>query len=91
MSAAEANSVTATVGCSESASAMPPRNVCAPVQTPIAAPEPLSTLAPGYAMLDSSIGFAAAAFFSVSNFSTGKLSPVSEPWMRKRSLAAREA
>ena len=49
--------------------------------------EPLSTLVPRNAMLVSSIGAVVAAFFSTSNFSTGKLSPVSEPWMTNRSLA----
>ena len=38
-------------------------------------------------MLVSSMGAAVLAFFSTSNFSTGKLSPVSEPWITNRSFA----
>ena len=39
----------------------------------------------------SSSGDGRAAFFSAANFSTGKLSPVSEPWMTNRSLATKHA
>ena len=39
-------------------------------------------------MLVSSMGAVVAAFLSTSNFSTGKLSPVSEPWITNRSFAA---
>ena len=50
----------------------PGRSLC-PVATTTAVAEPLSTLVPRNAMLVSSIGAAAAAaFFSTSNFSTGK-------------------
>ena len=42
-------------------------------------------------MLVSSMGAVVAAFFSTSNFSTGKLSPVSEPWITNRSLACDHA
>ena len=38
-------------------------------------------------MLVSSSGDDVSLFFSTTNFSTGKLSPVSEPWITKRSLA----
>ncbi len=68
---------------------MPPRYVSLPVATITALAEPLSTLVPRNAMLVNSSGAVAApvVFFSTSNFSTGKLSPVSEPWTTNRSLA----
>ena len=56
--------------------------------TTTAVAEPLSTLVPRNAMLVSSMGAVVAAFFSTSNFSTGKLSPVSEPWVTNKSLAS---
>ena len=59
-----------------------------PVATTTAVAEPLSTLVPRNAIagqLDRRPSPAAA--FSASCFSTGKLSPVSEPWITNRSLA----
>ncbi len=75
-------------GSSDSDWAMPPRNVSFPVATTTAVAEPLSTLVPRNAMLVRSMGAVVAAFFSTSNFSTGKLSPVSELCVTNRSFAA---
>ncbi len=58
-----------------------------PVATTTAVAAPLPTLVPRKAMLVSSSGDALSLFFSTMNFSTGKLSPVSEPWITNRSLA----
>ena len=68
--------------------AVPPRYVSWPVATTTAVPEPLSTLVPRNATLVNSTGALAAGFFSASNFSTGKLSPVSVLWFTNRSFAA---
>jgi len=58
-----------------------------PVATTTALAEPLSTLLPRYATLVSSMGALFAECFSVSYFSTGRLSPVSEPWFMNRYFA----
>ena len=50
--------------------------------------EPLSTLVPRNAMVVRSMGAVVAAFLSTSNFSTGKLSPVSALCVTNRSSAA---
>ena len=73
--------------CSVSDSAMPPRYVSRPVATTRASAEPLSTLVPRKAMSVSSIGDRPGGPRSVSNFSIGSDSPVSEPWITNRSLA----
>ena len=67
--------------------AVPPRYVSWPVATTTAVPEPLSTLVPRNATLVNSTGALAAGFFSASNFSTGKLSPVNVLWFTNRSFA----
>ncbi len=74
--------------CVWSDSAMPPRYVPLPVATTTAEAEPLPTLVPRNATLVNSSGALVAALFSAANFSTGKLSPVSDPWITKRSLAS---
>src|ERR1035438_9452344 len=67
---------------------MPPRYVSLPVVTTTAVAEPLSTLVPRNAMLVSSRVAVLAGSLPLCNFSTGKLSPVSDPWMMNRSFAA---
>ena len=76
------------VGTSDSEWATPPRNVSFPVAMTTAVAEPLSTLVPRNAMVVRSMGAVVAAFLSTSNFSTGKLSPVSALWVTNRSFAA---
>jgi len=58
------------------------------VATTTAVAAPLSTLVPKNARLASSMGDLSGGPVSTSNFSTGNDSPLSEPWMTKRSLAA---
>ena len=67
--------------------AVPPRYVSCPVATTTAVPEPLSTLVSRNATLVNSAGALVAGFFSTSNFSTGKLSPVNVLWFTNRSFA----
>ena len=67
---------------------MPPRNVSSPVAMTTAVAEPLSTLVPRNAMSSQIDGRRPMApSCSASNFSTGKLSPVSALCVTKRSLA----
>ncbi len=60
-----------------------------PVETTTTVPEPLSTLVPRKQMFLSSTAEVTVSGSTVSNFSTGIDSPVSAPWMTKRSFAAR--